>query len=346
MNNDLLKNMTPYKAEKGDFSIRLDVNESFVAPSDEALAEFFSEIKAAKLNRYPDGAASELCALYANYLGVESENVVAGNGSDELLSLIAQVFLKDNDRVLTICPDFSMYKFYAELRRGVVIEYVSSADMLLDAEDFVEAVQKVKPKIVFFSNPCNPTGQIIVREKVLKIAACTDAVVVADEAYMDFANESVVADVCNYKNLVVTRTLSKAGGIAAARVGFAVANVDIINTLKVAKSPYNVNALSQILASILLKDLAKIKQNVAKLVDAKNWLYSNLASLKTVLGCPFKPLTSHANFVCCLTDKAQEVKELLKNNGIAIRAFKDMVRISAGTESEMQKLVEVLRSDK
>jgi histidinol-phosphate aminotransferase len=217
--------------------------------------------------------------------------------------------------------------------------------MLLDADDLIEAIQKVKPKIVFFSNPCNPTGQIIKREKVLKIVSSTDAIVVCDEAYMDFANESVAGEIDKFKNLIVTRTLSKAGGIASARVGFALSNADIIKMLKTAKSPYNVNTLSQIFAKALLKNEGEINGNVAKLVEARNNLYLSLASLKTVLGSQFRPLTTFANFVCVITSKAQKIKNLLAEQGIAIRAFKDMIRISAGNENDIDELMQVLKNN-
>ena len=337
--------LTPYTPEETNCKICLDANESHIALSEKVLVSFNKKLKDINFNRYPDWSAKELCSLYAEYLGVSREFVVAGNGSDELLGLICQVFLSDEDKVLTIVPDFSMYKFYAELRQGMVIEYINEPPFVLDVDDFIEAIGKVKPKIVFLSTPCNPTGRVLKKEDVLKIVKSTTAIVVIDEAYMDFSCESVVDKVQDFDNLIVARTLSKAGGIASARVGFVVSNPININLIAAAKSPYNVNTISQMLAISVLESKEELKENISALKVGANNLFSSLLSIKFVFGSPFNPIETESNFVCCLTDKAKEIKELLKANGILIRAFNGFVRISVGKDGDIKKLINILKEN-
>jgi histidinol-phosphate aminotransferase len=273
-------------------------------------------------------------------LGVDKEEVTAGNGSDELLNIIAETFLKDGDKVLTLKPDFSMYKFYSELRRAKVKEYGVEVGAPLDINQIIKAARGVK--IIFFSNPCNPTGAIIPREDVFKLASSVSALVVADEAYMDFSNQSVATLVKDLPNLIVMRTLSKAGGIASARLGFAVSNIKLSKLLKTVKSPYNVNLLSQCMGEATLEEAETFKLNIASIIEARNYLYESLAPLNVVLGSPFAAFKSEANFVYIKTPKAYEIRDLLKKNGIAIRAFSGALRITAGFRSETDEVIKFL----
>ncbi|MCL2630173.1 MAG: histidinol-phosphate transaminase [Firmicutes bacterium] len=333
-----LQNFKPYEPDTAEYRIRFDVNESFIKPDKGACERFASKLSAIDFNRYPDPYCFKLTRLYADYLGVNENQVVVGNGSDELLSLIATAFLKDNGKVLTLKPDFPMYKFYSSLRRAEVCEEEKKGTL-------AEIAKKVKPDIIFFSNPCNPTGAVIKKEEVLNLLKETSALVVADEAYMDFCGESVVSYTKDFNNLIVTRTLSKAGGIASARVGFAVANEETISVLKAVKSPYNVNALSQAFAEAVLEDKEQFLKNIALIKASKESLFKGLSAIKTVLKSPFTPQESGANFIYIKTDKSGEIKQLLKEKGMAVRAFEGFLRINAGSESENKELLEVLNEN-
>ncbi|NCA67224.1 MAG: aminotransferase class I/II-fold pyridoxal phosphate-dependent enzyme, partial [Clostridia bacterium] len=179
---------------------------------------------------------------------------------------------------------------------------------------------------------------------VLYLVKNSPCLVVVDEAYMDFGDQSVLQYVEEYNNLIVLRTMSKAFACAALRVGFAVANCGLIQILKAVKSPYNVNNVSQTFAKILLGYKSEAKAAIRCIIDSRDELYAELAKLVTVMGSPFAPLAPNANFVYIKTDKAEEIYKKLLSDGIAIRCFKNRIRISAGSKSENAEIIKKLRS--
>jgi histidinol-phosphate aminotransferase len=293
-------------------------------------------------NRYPDAYASELCEAFAAYHGIPSELITAGNGSDELINVISEAFLKDGSKVVNIPPDFSMYAFYANLRRAETINYTVKADYSIDCGELVELIKKENADMLFFSNPGYPTSRVINGE-VLYIVKNAPSWLI-DEEYMDFSDQSVLDSVSDYPNLIVLRTMSKAFACAALRVGFAVANIDLTTILKAVKSPYNVNVVSQTLAKILLKYKEDAKTAVRCIIESRDKLYASLAEIKTVTGAPFEPLKPSANFVFIKTDKADEIYNKLLSDGIAVRYFDKRLRITAGSENENAEIIEKLRS--
>ena len=177
------------------------------------------------------------------YYGVSADYVTAGNGSDELISVIVGTFLSKGDKLLTVMPDFSMYGFYADLAGVTVITQEKNEDLNIGSGcALYQDSQAGKADCIMFSNPCNPTGQGLSREEVRRLVTSVDCLVVLDEAYMDFYTESLMGEAEQYDNLIILRTCSKALGLAAVRLGFAVANQTLTAVIRAAKSPYNVNS--------------------------------------------------------------------------------------------------------
>ncbi|MBQ2712933.1 MAG: histidinol-phosphate transaminase [Clostridia bacterium] len=337
-----LARLTPYEPLKGDYAIRLDANESFLPLPEEVLQGALQALSSLDYRRYPDPDATVLCKAYASYLGVDAASLVAGNGSDELISLIINTFLSDGDKIVTVTPDFSMYAFYARVRKAEVIEMRRAADFSFSTEELADFVNKNGANIVVFSNPNNPTGGIITRKEVLSLCEKTDALVIADEAYMDFSDQSVASFVDKYTNLIVLRTMSKAFASAALRVGFAVANKTLITVLRAAKSPYNVNAISQTVGALILQQKG-FSETINALIASKNALYQGLKQITDVLGAPFVAHPSSANFVYVTTPKAGEIYQNLLKEGIAVRAFSSALRITAGTQEENKAVLQAIR---
>jgi len=335
--------MTPYKPISGSYRIRLDANESFLDIPKGARKEFAEAVESMRYNRYPDAYASKLCRAFADYHKIPTELITAGNGSDELINVISEAFLKDESKVAVIPPDFSMYAFYANLRRAKIVAYPTQVDYRVDCDDLIELVKNEKADMLIFSNPCNPTSRVIPRDSVRYIVENTPCLVVIDEAYMDFSNQSVLNFVSDYDNLIVLRTMSKAFACAALRVGFAIANIKLTNVLKAVKSPYNVNAVSQALAEILLRYESEARSAVRCIIESRDKLYAELKTLKTVMGARFIPLEPSANFVYIKTDKADEIYAKLLEDGIAVRYFEKRLRITAGSETENAEIIEKLR---
>lgn len=190
--NDKVKNLVPYDAVAGDYKIRLDANESFIDPGESFQKQILSAVSDIKFNRYPDPMATELCRKFAGYYGVDPSCVVAGNGSDELITVIMGAFLRPGDKVLTFSPDFSMYKFYGEIYEKTNIVVEKKEDLILTSGDVLGAVSESNPAAIIISNPCSPTSLVMGREDVLYIVENTDALVIIDEAYMDFSDQSIM----------------------------------------------------------------------------------------------------------------------------------------------------------
>lgn len=339
--NDKVKNMVPYDAVTGSYKIRLDANESFINPADSLKEEFLNAVAAVEFNRYPDPMATELCEGFALYYGINPETVTAGNGSDELISIIMSSLLRPGDKVLMYSPDFSMYQFYGNLydKTGIVID--KKDDLVLTAADVLEAVNRDKPEAIILSNPCSPTSLVMSREDILKIVKNADALVILDEAYMDFSDQSIIKVAESYDNLILLKTCSKALGLAAIRLGFAVASKTITRALHAVRSPYNVNSITQAIGKVLFSHPDFIKKSIEDIKTSRNQLYSGLIQLepnKSVRRI-IKPET---NFVYIELNNAIDVYNELKKRSIIVRQFGDFFRITAGTKNENDALVKAL----
>lgn len=344
--NKKVKNLTPYEPISGEYEIRLDANESFFSVPEEILREMETALGACALNRYPDPFASELVSGFADYYGVPADCVTAGNGSDELISVIMNAFLESGDKILTLEPDFSMYRFYAEIAGCECVRYEKNPeDLSVDVQKVIDLANSEGVRIIIFSNPCNPASTIVRKSDVRRIAENTGALVVLDEAYMDFAeDESLLSEFSKYDNLIILKTCSKALGCAALRLGFAVANSTLTNVLKAVKSPYNVNSVSQALGTVIFRHGEYIDKCTAEIVKSKQELYKKIIELKKACPKIERVYDSHTNFVFMRVENARGVFEELKNRGIVIRNMGDYLRITAGTEYENGRVLEALKS--
>lgn len=338
-----LKNLTPYQPVSAHTSIRLDANESFLSLPDYIRKDIGEQIAKIDFNRYPDPYAVELCKKFADFFQLPSELIVAGNGSDELLFLLMNCFSNAGDKLMTISPDFSMYKVYAELTGMQVEEFKKNENFLINIDELIATVKKNDIRILIFSNPCNPVSLAFSKEDVLRIVQnLEDVLIVVDEAYMEFAEESVLHEIENYSNMIVLKTLSKAFGLAAARLGFAVSNKTIIKVLKAAKSPYNVNTLSQTVGCILFNYPDYLKDCINEIKKSRNNLFNKLCNIAQKQPKIKSVQNTHSNFVFIEVEDAFEIYKALQQHGIAIRLIDNYLRISTGSEKENNILVRIL----
>lgn len=334
-----LISLTPYDPIQGEYKIRLDANESFIETSHEVLSR---AVKGAALNRYPDPYAEKLIRAYSRLYGINSDLVTAGNGSDELISIITACFLEKGEKVLTLAPDFSMYSFYSSLYELDVRVIKKEADLTIDVDKVINAVNKEKIRAVLFSNPCNPTSLGLDKKDVKRLITSVNALVILDEAYMDFWTEeqSLIKDTAEYDNLIVLRTCSKALGMAGLRLGFAVSNAAVTEKLRAAKSPYNVNSLTQSIAEYMLSDKAEMQRRIKACKDALSELYNGLCERNFSFFETIYP--SVTNFVFIKTAKAREIFEYLLSQSVAVRYMGDYLRITAGSAEENKELMKAL----
>ena len=340
--NGKIKDLKPYDPISGDYRIRLDANESFVPFPYTVMTGILEKTAFMPYNRYPDPMAEDVCKAFAKHYGVDPANVTAGNGSDELISVILSSFLMKGDKMITLSPDFSMYRFYASIVEADCIAVQKDEDLNIDVDGLIETCNRNGAKLVIFSNPCNPTSLGLKREEVRKLAASVDALVVLDEAYIDFWDQSLLGEVCEYDNLIILRTCSKAFGMAAVRLGFAVTNKVLTNTLKAVKSPYNVNSLSQMVGTAVMSQPGLIDEALGQILESRDALYQGMKGLERNYPEKLKIFETCTNFVFARVQGAKAVYQKLLEKSIAVRLMGDYVRITAGSEPENKELLKRL----
>ena len=339
--NKKIINLVPYEPISGTYDIRLDANECPDNLPDEIREEIKGEIDKLAFNRYPDPLASSVVSAFADYYGLNPDFVTAGNGSDELIFLIESAFLEKGDKMLVVFPDFSMYNFYSSICEVECDTFIKDDNLDIDVDAMIDKINRDDIKLVLFSNPCNPTGRGINAEQARKLVTSVDALVILDEAYMDFWNESLLAEVEQYSNLIIFRTASKAVGCAALRLGFAVANETISRAIKAVKSPYNVNSFSQAAGTVVYRRKEYLQNRQKMIVKNRETLYNGLAELSETTD--FRVYPSCANFVFVMTDSAAAIWEYLKEKSIVVRLMGDFLRITAGTEYEVGKVLDSIK---
>jgi histidinol-phosphate aminotransferase len=310
---------------------------------DEIRHEIAVRVSRIDFNRYPDPYAVELCQKFGKHFNVPSELIVAANGSDELLFLLTTCFADAGDKLMVVKPDFSMYQVYAELAGMQVEVFNKDESFEIGVDDLIAAAKEKNVKMLLFSNPCNPTSLIASKEDVLKIVeALEDVLVVVDEAYMEFADGTVLQEVGNYGNLMVLKTFSKAFGLAAARLGFAVSNQTIINALKAAKSPYNVNTMSQVVGCILLDHPAYLEECELLIKESRDYLFGMLQAMAGSQPKIKSIQNTRSNFVYMEVEGAAGAYKALQQQGIAIRLMGNYLRICAGSKEENAAVLQAL----
>ena len=301
--NRKVKDLVPYDPIEGTYRIRLDANESYITLPLEIKEEIAQTVKDIHFNRYPDPYASNVCALFAKYYGVPAENVTAGDGSDELISIIMNAFLQKGDTVMTLEKDFSMYSFYTSVVECRHVPYTKNDDYSVDMDDVIATAKKENARIIIFSNPCNPTSRVIGRSDVEKLVSSVDSLVVLDEAYMDFSNQSLLSE--------------------------------FTKAMKAVKSPYNVNSVTQAIGEVVFSHPEYIDSSVKRLIEARDDLTERLTPICRDYPDRFKIIPSETNFIYVETPEAEKIFTYLKEAGIIIRKMSsDRLRITAGRNYE------------
>jgi len=299
------------------------------------------------VNRYPDPQQRSLKTVLANQKGIAVENILLGNGSDEVLDLLFRAFCEPKvDNIISLPPTYGMYTVLSE------INCIENREVLLnnDFQPNVEAILKVvdaNSKILFICSPNNPTGNSFSEESITQLLNTFRGLVVIDEAYIDFSpNESWTSRLNDFPNLVVTQTLSKAYGMAGIRLGICMASKEIIAVLNKIKPPYNVNGLTQQKALERVRDTAAVTAEVSGILKEKTKL------IRVLQEVPFIETIypSDANFVLVKVDDAGKRYQQLLEKGIVIRnrssqpLCNNTLRFTVGKALENNKLVTVLKT--
>lgn len=340
--------LSAYTPSDTVYRIRLDANECPFNASDTLRAEFARALTTIDFNRYPDPMAASLIKTFAERYQTCPSYVVAGNGSDELIGLLFMTLTNPGDKVLIMSPDFSMYAFYAELYGCEIIPYQKYPDTSIDFAEAAALANKKGCVLTILSNPCNPTGRVYRRDELISFVGALNGLAVIDEAYMEFTagtDCSVLSSAGERDNLIVLKTLSKAYGMAALRVGFLISTSEIAEAIRKVKSPYNLNAVSQALAQIALLHTDEAADRAARLGKRAKALRDELDRLGKV-SRRFNALPTDANLVYLRTadpESASLLFEGLKQQSIIIRRTgPDCLRITCGTDEENAALLNAI----
>ncbi|MBE7639001.1 histidinol-phosphate transaminase [Salegentibacter sp. BLCTC] len=299
------------------------------------------------VNRYPDPQQRNLKAELAKLKGIVSENILLGNGSDEVLDLLFRAFCEPgDDNIITLPPTYGMYKVLANINNIENREVLLNSDFEPNVTEILNSVDQ-NTKMIFLCSPNNPTGNSFSEEKILQILESFNGLVIVDEAYIDFSEEkSWLHKLGQYQNLVVTQTLSKAYGMAGIRLGICYASTAIIEILNKIKPPYNVNELTQVRALDRVLKKEQIVSEIADLIKERTLLSEALANV----GFVEKIYPSDANFILVKVDNANKRYGQLLEKGIVIRnrttqpLCENTLRLTVGTQAENKKLIEALKS--
>ncbi|WFD11158.1 histidinol-phosphate transaminase [Tepidibacter hydrothermalis] len=335
-----IKNLKEYKTNKIDFKIKLDANEGKNILLQDIYKEGIKFNEDFNLNFYPDNDAYLLKQEIKKYLNVDTSNIIAGNGSSEMIELVIKTFVDKGEIILSPIPTFSMYSVFSQIYSAQFIGIQSNEDFKVDIDKLIEKSNELNPKVIFICNPNNPTGNLINKNDIKKLLENTNGLVVVDEAYMEFAEGSMVDEISNYENLIVLRTLSKALGLAGIRLGYMTANQKIIDVINKVKSPYNLNAISQYIGVKALKNKDKIFEYIEEVKNEREFLYKELNEMK------IKAYKSYANFIFFKWD-INNLYEKLIDYGILIRKFSDELegyyRVSVGNKNENERFIKILK---
>ena len=298
------------------------------------------------VNRYPDPQQRDLKSALAKLKNVNQEQILLGNGSDEVLDLIFRAFCEPGvDNVITLPPTYGMYKVLAEINNIENLEVLLTEEFQLDVKSILKSVDE-QTKLLFICSPNNPTGNAFDARNIKALLENFNGIVVIDEAYIDFSSyETWIGFLDLYPNLIVTQTLSKAYGMAGIRLGVCYASAAIISVLNKIKPPYNVNELTQQKALERVLAVDEVFDEVESILEERNRLMIALQEIEFIK----EIFPTDANFILVKVDDANERYQELIEKGIVIRnrttqpLCENTLRFTIGTSVENKKLIEALK---
>lgn len=336
-----------YASLSGEGRVRMGLNENMLVNrffSDTLLAE---AVKRVDVREYPPPNGWSAARAVAESLGVWEDEVLIGNGSDEILDLVAKVFLSSEGReAIVVDPTFEMYRFYSEIAGGKTRQVLTTGDFDLTAESVLSAIGE-STKVIFICSPNNPTGKQFNRDEVLRVVEESGSVVVLDEAYADFAPYSLSGECTQYENLLVLRTFSKAFGMAGLRAGYCVGNARLLEWLRAAQSPFSVNSVAQEMVRLVLENRKVYESFIKQVVEERNYLLAELEMLSGI-----EAYESDANFILFRLPQGVHSGEVVRRLGEAGMDVRDRggmpllencIRVTVSTRENNLKFIEMLK---
>lgn len=332
-----VKELQPYVVNPIVCSVKLDANEGSKDLFKDLVKQLGEEFY---LNVYPDDSYIDLKKAICNYVGCKTSNICVGNGSSELLDLCIKTFVDREELILSLDPSFAMYSIYAKIFDTKYIGATSDDDFVINTDKVIDLIKEKDPKVTIICNPNNPTGSMIKKDDVIRIIKSTDNIVIVDEAYMEFGDESVVEEIENYKNLIVVKTLSKAFSMAGIRTGYLIACEELVNTVEKVRPPYNLNSISAFLATRALEEKDKMIAYVKGIKKEREKVY------KSLLDMNIKVFPSGANFLF-FHSNIKNLEDKLIREDVLIRKFGGKLdnhyRVTIGSVDENNEFIKAMK---
>jgi histidinol-phosphate aminotransferase len=319
--------------------IKLNTNENPYPPSPKVM-QALREATTDSLRLYPDPTASALRKKAAELYGFDPDEVIAANGSDEMLAMATRALVGEGEKIGYFWPSYSLYPVLADIQGAQKVEFPLDDNFQIVAHTpLLRALADVK--LLFVTNPNAPSGVWIQRVELQRVIEAMSGVVLIDEAYVDFCSENCLDFVREYPNVIVARTMSKSYSLAGMRIGYAFASKELIAGLDKVKDSYNVNRLSQVAGVAAFEDQAHFRENIRKVIATRERVRAALEKMS------FFVYPSQTNYLFVKPPKgaAKDLFQFLRDGKILVRYFSgprvnEFVRISIGTDAEMDKLLE------
>lgn len=339
--------LKPYVVKDVPHKMKMDSNENPYEMPDNIRDVIAQEILKHNFNRYPDPVAMELRQALSAQLGVNTNQLVIGNGSDELINYTISAFGGDDSAVIFPTPTFSIYGIFANVWGTKAIGVPLSSDFELNSDEIISNMDSFSKSIIFISHPNNPTGNCFSHKNIIDIIEHNSrSIVVLDEAYYEFSGNTFLPLLAKYENLIILRTFSKAYGLAGLRIGYMITNDKIINQIMKVKMVYNINSLSQKIALILLNHKDQMMGYIQQILRERERLIKGLDRIDYI-----KHFRSDANFILFrVKSDAEMIFGRLLDNGILIRnlnesgLLKNCLRITIGKPEENDLFLSTLES--
>lgn len=339
-----LAGVVPYDPKYLPAEAFLSANENPHDVEQDIRAEIMREIKRLPLNRYPDPLANDLRDMIAEANGLDRDQVLVGNGGDELLFNTALAWGGPGRVFLNMPPTFSVYDNNARLTNTTVVDVPRRPDFSIDEDAVLARVAEGGIDYLIVTSPNNPTGELASETFVLQLLDATDALVMVDEAYFEFSRQTVRPCLAQHKNLVILRTFSKAFSLAGVRMGYLLGDAEVIREFVKVRQPYSVDSVSQAVARVVYANRAKFEPGIRAIIDERARVIDGLKRIPGV-----KPYSSDANYVLFHMEGAGQAWEALYQRNILVRDFsrapylEDCLRVSIGSPQENDAFLHALR---
>lgn len=346
--NPVIQSLQAYHVPPADGLLKLDAMENPYHWPEDLTQQWLAELETVEINRYPDPSAVALKQKIKSVMRIKKDlSIMLGNGSDEIIQIIAMALAQPDRVYMTPDPGFVMYR---QISQVVNVRFkavtLNKVDFTLDRKTILGAIKRDQPALIFIAYPNNPTGNLFDRDLILEMIAKAPGLVVIDEAYYSFARESFIQDIDQFENLLVMRTLSKSG-LAGLRLGYLIGPEVWLKELEKIRLPYNINSLTQKTATFILDHYHVLEEQAQQICNSREKLFETLKDIEGIQVWPSK-----ANFILfrASNKKSDELYSGLKQGGVLIKnlhganaLLENCLRVTVGTEEQNAIFLETLR---